>query len=110
MYTSSRGQGLVAGVSLEGTVIGTRDKTNAEYYGKSGDASDILSAKVPPGWYKEVAAGFIEVLSSVNFFPEIARWRDGYLFKCPRPALTDPIASIPQESSALSAIPVPTMM
>src|SRR6267142_362514 len=35
MYTYSRSQGLFAGVSLEGTVIGSRDETNAEYYGKS---------------------------------------------------------------------------
>jgi lipid-binding SYLF domain-containing protein len=48
MYTYSRSQGLFAGVSLEGTVIGTRDETNAEYYGKPVEASDILSGKVPP--------------------------------------------------------------
>jgi lipid-binding SYLF domain-containing protein len=48
MYTYSRSQGLFAGVSLEGTVIGTRDETNAEYYGKPVAATDILSGKVPP--------------------------------------------------------------
>jgi SH3 domain-containing YSC84-like protein 1 len=48
MYTYSRSQGLFAGVSLEGTVIGTRDETNAEYYGKPVEANDILSGKVPP--------------------------------------------------------------
>jgi lipid-binding SYLF domain-containing protein len=48
MYTYSRSQGLFAGVSLEGTVIGTRDETNAEYYGSPVAASDILSGKVPP--------------------------------------------------------------
>jgi SH3 domain-containing YSC84-like protein 1 len=48
MYTYSRSQGLFAGVSLEGTVIGTRDETNAEYYGNPVAASDILSGKVPP--------------------------------------------------------------
>jgi SH3 domain-containing YSC84-like protein 1 len=48
MYTYSRSQGLFAGVSLEGTVIGTRDETNAEYYGKPVAASDILSGKVQP--------------------------------------------------------------
>lgn len=49
MYTYSRSQGLFAGVSLEGTVIGTRDQTNAEYYGKLGiTAREILSGSVPP--------------------------------------------------------------
>ena len=48
MYTYSRSQGLFAGVSLEGTVIGTRKETNAEYYGKPVEASEILSGKVPP--------------------------------------------------------------
>jgi lipid-binding SYLF domain-containing protein len=48
MYTYSRSQGLFAGVSLEGTVIGSRDETNAEYYGKQVAANDILSGKIPP--------------------------------------------------------------
>jgi lipid-binding SYLF domain-containing protein len=47
MYTYSRSQGLFAGVSLEGTVIGTRNETNAEYYGKPVEANDILSGKIP---------------------------------------------------------------
>jgi SH3 domain-containing YSC84-like protein 1 len=48
MYTYSRSQGLFGGVSLEGTVIGTRDEANAEYYGKPVEAKDILSGKVQP--------------------------------------------------------------
>jgi lipid-binding SYLF domain-containing protein len=48
MYTYSRSQGLFAGVSVEGTVIGTRDTTNAEYYGKVVQAKEILSGSVPP--------------------------------------------------------------
>lgn len=48
MYTYSRSQGLFAGISLEGTIIGTRDEANAEYYGKSVTARDILSGKVQP--------------------------------------------------------------
>ena len=49
MYTYSRSQGFFAGVSLEGTVIGTRDDANAEYYGKVGiTAREILSGSVPP--------------------------------------------------------------
>lgn len=46
VYTYSRSQGLFAGVSLEGTVIGTRDDTNAAYYGREVKAADILSGKV----------------------------------------------------------------
>jgi SH3 domain-containing YSC84-like protein 1 len=48
IYTYSRSQGLFAGVSLEGTVIATRDEANAEYYGKPVEAKDILSGKVEP--------------------------------------------------------------
>jgi len=48
MYTYSRSQGLFAGISLEGTVIATRDEANAEYYGKPVAAKDILSGKVQP--------------------------------------------------------------
>jgi lipid-binding SYLF domain-containing protein len=51
VYTYSRSQGLFGGVSLEGTVIGARDDTNAAYYGKRVAPSDILSGRVkpPPG-------------------------------------------------------------
>lgn len=45
IYTYSVSQ-LFAGVSLEGTVIGTRDEVNAEYYGKPVTATEILSGKV----------------------------------------------------------------
>ena len=48
MYTYSISQGLFAGVSLEGTVIATRDEANAEYYGKQIAAKDILAGKVKP--------------------------------------------------------------
>ncbi|HSE90414.1 MAG TPA: YSC84-related protein [Candidatus Binatia bacterium] len=48
MYTYSRSQGLFAGVSLEGTVIGTRDEANTEYYGKPVQARDILSGSIAP--------------------------------------------------------------
>ena len=48
MYTYSRSQGLFAGVSLEGTVIGTRDEANAEYYGKPVQAREILSGSTEP--------------------------------------------------------------
>ena len=48
MYTYSRSQGLFAGISLEGTVIGTRDQVNAGYYGKPVEARGILAGKVQP--------------------------------------------------------------
>jgi lipid-binding SYLF domain-containing protein len=48
MYSYSRSQGLFAGVSLEGTVIGTRDQLNTGYYGKPVEARDILAGKVRP--------------------------------------------------------------
>jgi len=48
MYTYSRSQGLFAGVSLEGTVLGTRDEVNAGYYGRQVTAAEILSGKVRP--------------------------------------------------------------
>ena len=48
IYTYSRSQGLFAGVSLEGTVVGTRNDANAEYYGRRVTPEEILSGKVPP--------------------------------------------------------------
>lgn len=48
VYTYSRSQGLFAGISLEGTVIGTRNDANAEYYGRAVHAEDILSGKIAP--------------------------------------------------------------
>jgi SH3 domain-containing YSC84-like protein 1 len=48
VYTYSRSQGIFAGVSLEGTVIGTRNEANEEYYGRPVTASDILAGKEPP--------------------------------------------------------------
>ena len=48
MYSYSRSQGLFAGISLEGTVIGTRDEVNTAYYGGPVQAKDILAGKVQP--------------------------------------------------------------
>jgi lipid-binding SYLF domain-containing protein len=48
IYTYSLSQGLFAGVSLEGTVIGTRNDANAEYYGRQVTPEEIVSGKVPP--------------------------------------------------------------
>ena len=48
VYTYSRSQGLFAGISLEGTVVGTRNDANAEYYGRSITPEEILSGKVSP--------------------------------------------------------------
>lgn len=48
VYTYSRSQGLFAGVSLEGTVIGTRDEVNAGYYGRPVEAREILAGRMQP--------------------------------------------------------------
>jgi SH3 domain-containing YSC84-like protein 1 len=48
MYSYSRSQGLFAGVSLEGTSMGTKDDANAAYYGKPVTAGEILSGRVQP--------------------------------------------------------------
>lgn len=62
VYTYSRSQGLFVGVSLEGTVIATRNKINAKYYGRKIQPSEILSGKVvpPQGARKllEILAGY----------------------------------------------------
>jgi len=51
VYTYSRSQGLFGGVSLEGTVIATRNDDNAMYYGRPVTPGEILSGrvKVPKG-------------------------------------------------------------
>ncbi len=46
VYTYSRSQGLFAGVSLEGTVIATRNETNADYYGRYVTPGEILHGGV----------------------------------------------------------------
>jgi SH3 domain-containing YSC84-like protein 1 len=46
VYTYSRSQGLFAGVSLEGTVIASRDDVNSQYYGRRITPTDILSGRV----------------------------------------------------------------
>ena len=48
VYTYSRTQGLFAGISLEGTVIGARNDANAAYYGRPVTPEEILSGKVTP--------------------------------------------------------------
>jgi SH3 domain-containing YSC84-like protein 1 len=46
VYSYSRSQGLFGGMSLEGTVVATRDEANANYYGRSVTPGEILSGKV----------------------------------------------------------------
>lgn len=46
MFSYSRSQGLFGGLSVEGSVIGTRKDDNAAYYGKPVAAKDILAGKV----------------------------------------------------------------
>ena len=47
MFSYSRSQGLFGGLSVEGTVVATRNDDNAAYYGRPVSAKDILSGKVP---------------------------------------------------------------
>jgi lipid-binding SYLF domain-containing protein len=60
IYTYSRSQGIFAGVSLEGTVIGQRYQANEEYYGKPVFPADILSGDVKP---PESAQKLIDLLA-----------------------------------------------
>jgi SH3 domain-containing YSC84-like protein 1 len=48
VYTYSKSQGLFAGVSLEGTVIVSRDGANTQYYGQSVTPGEILAGMVKP--------------------------------------------------------------
>jgi SH3 domain-containing YSC84-like protein 1 len=48
VYTYSRSQGIFAGVSLEGTVVATRDEANAKYYHRPVSPREILSGHVKP--------------------------------------------------------------
>ena len=48
VYTYSQSQGLFAGISLEGAVIGLRNDANTEYYGRAVSPGEILSGKVRP--------------------------------------------------------------
>ena len=57
IYTYSRSQGLFAGVSLEGTVIATRDQVNAAYYGEPVEPREILAGrKQPPASARKLLA------------------------------------------------------
>ncbi len=51
VYSYSRSQGIFGGVSLEGTIIATRNDANARYYGRPVTPAEILTGrvKVPPG-------------------------------------------------------------
>jgi lipid-binding SYLF domain-containing protein len=58
VYTYSRSQGLFAGVSLEGTVIGTRNDANAEFYGRRvTPGGDSLWEGPPSAWGHAVGPG-----------------------------------------------------
>jgi SH3 domain-containing YSC84-like protein 1 len=48
MFSYSRSQGLFGGLSVEGTVIATRNDDNAAYYGRPVSAKEILAGDVTP--------------------------------------------------------------
>ncbi len=58
IYSYSRSQGVFAGVSIEGTLITTRDKANTEFYGRSVEPKEVLRGKVkaPAGAKKLLSA------------------------------------------------------
>jgi lipid-binding SYLF domain-containing protein len=61
IYSYSRGRGLFAGISLEGSGLQIDDESNGNYYGKPGiSAEDILDGKAPDT--KESARIFIAEL------------------------------------------------
>ena len=64
IYTYSRSQGVFAGISLEGTIIGTRNDANTEYYGRPMTPEEILSGKVPP---PRGAMRLVQVLTRQTF-------------------------------------------
>src|ERR687888_2006450 len=64
IYTYSRSQGLFAGISLQGAVIGSRNDTNAEYYGRRVTPEEILAGRVPP---PPGATRLVQVLTNQMF-------------------------------------------
>ncbi|KAJ3038316.1 hypothetical protein HDV00_000827 [Rhizophlyctis rosea] len=48
VYSYSKSKGLFVGVSLEGSVIITRNDANKELYGRKIDPSELLSGAIPP--------------------------------------------------------------
>ncbi|KAI9017876.1 hypothetical protein CLU79DRAFT_762054 [Phycomyces nitens] len=48
IYSYSKTKGLFAGVSVEGSVILTRNDTNEKFYGKKVTAKELLNGSVPP--------------------------------------------------------------
>ncbi len=60
VYTYSRSKGLFAGVSLEGSIIGTQKTANARYYGRLVGARSILSGRVAPQRGAERLLGILQ--------------------------------------------------
>ncbi|KAL0080571.1 hypothetical protein F4703DRAFT_1869416 [Phycomyces blakesleeanus] len=48
IYSYSKTKGLFAGVSVEGSVILTRNDTNEKFYGRKVTAKELLNGSVPP--------------------------------------------------------------
>lgn len=48
VYTYSKSKGIFAGVSLEGTILVEKKKTNKAFYGRDIRAHEILSEEAPP--------------------------------------------------------------
>ncbi|EGF82619.1 hypothetical protein BATDEDRAFT_9413 [Batrachochytrium dendrobatidis JAM81] len=69
IYSYSKSKGLFAGVSLEGTVIITRNDANKAMYGKKVSALDLLSGKIPP----PVEAGPLYRMLSLSRFANMGQ-------------------------------------
>lgn len=48
IYSYSKTKGLFAGISFEGSIIGTRSEANDKFYGFKVNANDLLSGAIPP--------------------------------------------------------------
>lgn len=73
MYSYSKTRGLFGGVSVEGSVIVERQDANAQAYGSSVTAKQLLSGSVdPPHW----ANNLVKTLESCTGLPGNRKWVD----------------------------------
>jgi hypothetical protein len=64
---TTRGTGLFAGLSLEGTVLIERKDANRDFYGSPVSVRDILGGRVPP---PEVASRLYEIIEAAEGLDE----------------------------------------
>ena len=76
MFTYSRSKGLYGGASLEGTALLERKDANAQFYGQSIPAMDLLLGKVPA---PEVASVMYEVVEAAEQVDETGLPEQAYV-------------------------------